>query len=236
VFTVSGVYVPSPGLVSLTVECIGGGGGGGAAQGTEVQIAVSGGGGGSGGYSRKTLPAALVAGGVNVTVGAGGAAGAGTALGGDGAATTFGALCVANGGGGAQGAGMGAGNAGFGGAEALPGSGDVAFAGAGGQNGLFQVFAATTGLNISGGIPGATFGGSSIAYAGTGLTAPGNPGWPGTGAGGSGGCVNQVLAGPVNGGAGASGLCTVTEYCWSAADVCAPQARVSGWYGDNFCG
>src|SRR5580704_13026830 len=103
VFHASAPYSPSPGLVTAVVECVGGGGGGGPCA--ESTVTIGGGGGaGSGGYSRVTLAAALVLGGVNVTIGAGGFGGnpLPDGIANAGQPTTFGAMCVANGGGGGQ--------------------------------------------------------------------------------------------------------------------------------------
>ena len=226
VFTASGPYMPSPGLVSVVVECYGGGGGGGDVTWQAVQIALGAGGGGSGGYSRKTLPASLVAGGVHVTIGAGGAA---TLAG---AATTFGALCVANGGGGGVGSGQGS----EGGAEAAPGVGDIAFAGSPGANGPIQSFATTTTVSFSGGLGGAIFGGNRSIAVGAGAYAAGMAAWPNSGSGGGGAVINQMATNPgvQIGGAGGAGICIVTEYCW--ADVvpnedCTPSGAARVSYG-----
>jgi hypothetical protein len=234
-FAASGIYQPSPGLVTLVVECIGGGGGGGGSLGTNA--ISSGGGGGSGGYSRKALSAALVRGGVIVTVGAGGTGatvGAGL-YSGDGGPTSFGAMCVANGGHGGQGNTGGNGEAGLGG---LVGIGDLAVPGNPGTPGMsVPANVGMTAVNVVSGSGGAIMGGGGaplIAIPTTALV--GNPG-TGPGAGGGGGVLNQVSGGDP-GGSGASGLCLVTEYCW--ADVggggggCCPPggARVAiGWQG-----
>lgn len=117
VFMTSGMYQPSPGLVYAIVEAVGGGGGGGGAVGGITPTGspptattpgwVCGGGGGSGGsYARSSLPASLLAGGVQVTIGAGGAGGNGAGVPGlgnsgfgqVGGITTFGALVQAPGG------------------------------------------------------------------------------------------------------------------------------------------
>jgi hypothetical protein len=236
VFNASGPYMPSPGLVSVTVECIGAGGGGGSATApaaTGTGAIVGGGGGGSGGLSRKTLPASLVLGGVVVTVGAGGAGSA------PGTVTSFGALCVANGGG--AGGNNNVSSAAFGnsGPGATPGVGDVAFPGSAGAAGTAVVMAAFLDTNGQGGMGGWIYGGNMVRDTGPGAANPGSAGAAGTGAGGQGGCCNQVAstAGTQAGGAGGSGLCIVTEYCW--ADVapgedcgCAPGARVAGGFDE----
>jgi hypothetical protein len=225
VFTVSALYTPSPGLVSATIECIGGGGGGGDANNVAADQLVAGGGGGSGGYSRITLAAGLVVGGVNVTIGAGGGPQA------SGATTSFGALCVANGGGFAVG---NNGDTVFGqaGSGALPGVGDLAFPGSCGTQGATMTAPSGT-QDIIGiaGVGGTMWGGNvQTQQAGIGGGLAGASAFPNTGAGGSGGVVNQRPTGlaVVAGGNGGSGLCIVTEYCW--ADAGCGGARVA-WGG-----
>jgi hypothetical protein len=252
VFKASGPYMPSPGLVTAIVECIGGGGGGGAAfadlPGTTMII--SGAGGGSGGYSRIALAAALVAGGVNVTVGAGGyggpsggPSGAPAQAGGPGGATTFGALCVANGGGG--GAPMQPNvTAGPGGAGAVPGTGDLAFPGAAGDAAFWQSVAAGTWTSGSGSRGGWTLaGGAAATIADIGNYAYGAPGAPNTGAGGGGALINQypTADAEITGGNGGSGICWITEYCWAdssdgGADDCCGGARVAIEHGGGSWG
>lgn len=233
-FTASGPYQPSPGLVSLVVECIGGGGAGGNSgnpQGVTTFV-LGGGGGGSGGYSRITLAAALVAGGVNVTIGAGGdGLSSGPVWGQDGQATTFGAFCVANGGKGGQLCDASSG-AGLGGDGAEMGTGDVTFSGASGNNGMFLDDPGGW-VTAAGGMGGVTFGGNRLNASPSNSGAQGGNADPGTGAGGGGAILNQVQGTGANqwpGGSGGSGLCVVTEYCWadagSGVDDCVdPTAR-----------
>jgi hypothetical protein len=213
VFTVSGTYMPSPGLVSVVVETLGAGGGGGSCEQAGPLYALSAGGGGSGGYSRKTLPASLVAGGVAVTIGAGGVSNQ------PGGVTSFGALCLANGGSGAGTmASTGFGGTG-GGLGAHPGVGDVAFPGTTGQSGVMQLFSALTQIGIAGGLGGTVFGGNATENAGPGAVSQGWTSYNNTGAGGGGALSNQAPANAnaMPGGTGGSGVCIVTEYCW--ADV-----------------
>src|SRR6476646_7224198 len=94
--TASGSYVPSPGLVSAMLECVGGGGAGGGVTGNSTFYA-SGGGGGSGGYSRRSVTAAQLGASQSITIGTGGTP-VNNAPGGNGSATSVGSLCVANGG------------------------------------------------------------------------------------------------------------------------------------------
>lgn len=214
VFVRDGSYMPSPGLVSVVVECVGGGGAGGSASTANATIAVAGGGGGSGGYARKTVAAALVRGGVPVSIGGGG-----TGSGEYGGTTTFGALCQANGGwGGIDNDGATTfGDAGNGGGIGL---GDIAMPGASGQCG---VTAGDVNSSTQGGLGGALFGGNGVDLVGTGGYRIGRDAIVNTGAGGTGGVINHasVPAGqlPIKGGNGGSGLCIVTEYCWGDRDV-----------------
>ena len=216
VFKASGPYQPSPGLVTAIADCIGGGGGsGGVGPITSAQI-MGGAGGGSGGRSIVTLPAALVVGGVNVTIGVGGAAGADNGgNGGNGGSTSFGAFCLANGGLGGGGV-NGTSTYGGSGAGAPAGTGDVAFPGAGGFPGTL-VDTGTTAMAAEGGMGGSIVGGNvnNRAFPGTGAT--GFNAADNTGAGASGGVVNQWTGAHGPGGAGGSGICIVTEYCWADA-------------------
>src|SRR5580692_4703846 len=249
-FLASAPYTPSPGLVSAVVECYGGGGGGGWAGPTpSAAWAIAGGGGGSGGYSRVTLAAALVRGGVNVTV-AGAVAGSAA-----GQATSFGAMCVANGG--LEGANNDfATGGGAGGAGAAVGVGDVVYPGMTGSNGSFEETPSTsTWFAIAGGIGGSIFGGATTVNVGPGIVTGSQNAIGNTGAGGGGGAVNQIVwasvppgdlvNGHISGGQGAAGMCVVTEYCWADAmddgcgcgpsggarvEIGAPQGR-AGWGG-----
>lgn len=98
VFTASGTYTPTVGMVSAVVECVGGAGAGGGSTGAAASI-TAGGSGGAGAYSLKAVTAADIGASKPVTIGPGGTGStnsAGTA-GGD---TSLGTLCVAKGGGG----------------------------------------------------------------------------------------------------------------------------------------
>lgn len=221
-------WMPSPGLVSLTVECVGGGGGGGGSQGelngppiSNTGWMLSGGGGSSGGYSRTTVAAALVAGGVQVVVGAGGAGGtpvAGTA-GGTGGTTSFGAFCVANGGNGG-GAGMpvsGGAEVGYGGYLAAAGIGDIATYGDAGEHGQAIMYDAGVGQVIlwAGRGGGSHFQSANVAAV---QSPSGGDGIQGNFGAGGGGGASPYINGPANGGAGGAGLCVITEYCWNDTD------------------
>jgi hypothetical protein len=229
VFTSSGTYQPSPGLMSLIVECIGGGGAGGAADATQTAENIwTGGGGASGGYSRTALPANLVAGQVSVTIGAGGDP-TGVINFGNGTATSFGPFCVANGGGagGASQAGS------YGGGTGPIGTGDVTFYGAGGMAGPMMDIPTSEFVAAVGGIGGQIRGGNATVNTGKGSALPGDNAYANSGAGGQGACINQLLT-AVNtfGGAGGSGVCIITEYLWAdlasgGASADCGQARVA---------
>lgn len=216
VFTANGTYMPSPGLVSAQVDCLGAGGGGGCAVGQATYLG-SGGGGGSGGLSSIILPASLVLGGVVVTVGVGGLGGVAPGAATAGSATSFGGLCVAQGG--LPGNGVGNGTQGMGdggGGGPATGVGDVQQQGTAGDSGNIVgtpaagsfAHSATGGVMFGGNNRGPNFGAGGVLN--------GAAGHPNSGAGGSGGAYNETTA-SANGGNGGSGQCTVIEYCW--ADV-----------------
>jgi hypothetical protein len=216
VFTASGTYVPTTGMSSCIVECVGGGGGGaapGAATSPNANIAA---GGGSGGYSRKLLTAAQVGTSQAIVIGAGGTAANGAA-GGNGGATTFGStLCVANGG-------LGAATTTAPGAGAAAGTGDLAAPGAPGDGGAtFNTSYALSRPSGSGGS--SQFGGGGVGvYAGSsGII--GTAGQPNSGGGGSGGMT--LVSTAYSGGPGGSGVCVVTEYAplGAPAVAAAPQS------------
>lgn len=243
VWTTAGTfpYQPSPGLISLIVECVGGGGGGG---GTIATLAtptgagwISGGGGGaSGGYSRKSLSAADVLAGAVVTVAAGGLGGtAAPGGGGPGGATSFGTLCVANGGNGGVANGA-AGDWGLGGGVAAIGLGDVASVGNAGQQGgaFYADFSNNELVNsiVIGGLGGESFFGGrrTSTWCKPGGSDPASGTVPAaTGSGGGGGCSGLSTL-PAIGEAGGDGVCVVTEYCWADESDCGVQpgfARVA---------
>lgn len=211
--------------MSCNVELLGGGAGGGPAATAVALDTVSGGGGGSGGYSRIALPAPLVVGGVNVVVGLGGLAAT------DGGTTAFGSFCNALGGN-AGAENDGSTTFGAGGSGGAPGVGDLAMPGSPGGNGTSRNGA--TNQAAWGGTGGEIWGGANqTPEVGVGYLSAGANAWVNSGAGGTGGCINQVTGGGnVTGGTGGSGLCIVTEYCVSpgGSDCGCGPARVSyGW-------
>ena len=99
VFTASGTYTPSAGLVAAIIECIGGGGAGGGCAATSAGQCAAAGGGGGGDYARAYVTAAQVGASQSVTVDAGGSAPtSGNNAGGNGGTSSVGSLCSAGGG------------------------------------------------------------------------------------------------------------------------------------------
>lgn len=206
-FTSSGTYTPSAGISSVIVECVGGGGGGGSVSAAPQRI-LAGGGGSSGGYSRGVLLAATIGASQMVTVGVGGTAQAA------GGATSFGTLVVANGGNPGEGN-DGSTVFGNGSQGAAPGIGNLTLPGAPGGPGMVNPIVGPGGVAITtavGGTGGSMWGGgvvSPLAGGGTGQVGEdGSLGGGGCGAS----CSNPVGTATLQGGAGGSGWCLVTEY------------------------
>jgi hypothetical protein len=224
VFTTPGpglVYMPRAGLVTVTVEVIGGGGGGGGAQGqldypaTASGWMLSGGGGASGGYSRSTIGAALVRGGVIVTVGAGGLAGppTGNTPAGNGGMSSFGALVTASGGNGGGSNVYPTIGGGAGGPRAPLGTGDLAVYGNGGEHGQSIEYSMGVGqVILFGGRGGGSF--LQSAEVGAEQSPTGGVGGAGYFGAGGGGAASPYVTGPVSGGPGGAGVVICTEYCF----------------------
>jgi hypothetical protein len=205
--TASGVFAPTPGMVSSIVELVGGGGAGGGLTG-QTSIVTMSAGGGAGGFSKARLTATQIGASQTITIGPGGT-GVLQAAGNDGGVTSFGSLCIANGG---KGGG------------AMPQVGTTPNGGAGGS------ITGAVGDFKTGGAPGGAgeyargdcyvlgsgFGGSSLL--GGGALAPsdvsGGTSWGITatnyGGGGSGCIAYNSGTGP--GGDGAPGVVVVTEF------------------------
>jgi hypothetical protein len=184
-----GPYVPSPGMTHALIECIGGGGGGGDAVSNPTGM-NAGGEGGNGGFSKKDATAAMIGASQPIVIGLGGLPGS---AGGD---TSVGSLCVAKGGSGGQPGTPGMGGAG--GAGGIVGTGDVAIAGNAGAAGRgAPVIAAPDPLHAAD---------PPLAVNGVPPKGPKRHG-----IGGTGGIVAASSASAV-GGAGASGVVTITEY------------------------
>lgn len=205
-------YTPTSGMEACIIECIGGGGAGGVGHNDgPPAFLCQGGGGGSGGYSRKQATAANIGSSQPVTVGAGGASNSAP-----GAVSSVGTLCIANGGGG--GPNNNYINFGGGGSGAIPGTGDIAAAGAPGEGGTYLVFAPAPG-NGSQQFDCATGGGgSSIFGGGATPTLVGYGGGPNNGlaasnyGSGGGGGASGLYGSPGLGGAGSGGIVIITEF------------------------
>jgi hypothetical protein len=207
VFTSSGTYTPSTGMLYAIIECVGPGGGGGSNTGTTSNATISAGGGG-GAYSRVTVTAAAVGASKTVTIGTGGAGGTAAGAGSNGSgATSVGSLCTAPAGSGAAGGANGV----NGGAGGVAGTGDFSVPGAGGDSGA-QAPSGTTNLGTGrGGGSGLGFGaGGRATTTGSGTSATGAAGSL-SGGGGAGGIVVN-LAATAAGGAGANGIVYIQEF------------------------
>ena len=211
VFTSTGTYTPTKGLVYCIIECVGGGGGGGGAGASGATNQNTSGGGASGGYSRKASTAATIGSSQAVTVGAAGAAGAsGANNGGAGGATSVGAICIANGGGG--GGGSSAASWAFGGTPGAAGTGDLTLLGQYGGSGCGGGTITTIGFTSGGGGnsmfgPGALGQSQPVSASGT-----GNAASAGAYGGGGGGAMSYAASGAAAGGAGQTGIVVITEY------------------------
>jgi hypothetical protein len=210
-FTTAGghTYTPSANIKGVYVEIMGGGGAGGGPPSTSSTQASAGAGGKGGAYAAFYLPRSAWSTTVAVTVGAAGSASAGSA-GGAGGNTSFGGFGTAPGGAGGA-AGMSAGtsvtqSSGGSTAQAFSGTAtDVTFV-EGGMGG--------NGYRLSGSVawPG-TGGGSALAgrkrvsNANNGSIFAGNS----PGGGGTGACHIGTNGSASAGGAGALGICIVTE-------------------------
>lgn len=207
IFTASGTYTPSTGMLYCLVEAVGaGGGGGGSSSSGGNGSAGSGGGGGS--YANLLATAATIGASKAITIGAAGTAGAAAAgNGGAGGDTSLTTLCIGKGGSG------GIGNAGnaaaLGGAGGVSGTGDFKIPGQSGATalgyGIVTIFSPPIGV---GGNSGKGFGmGGAAGTAGV-------AGGDGTGYGAGGGGGSSFNGGAsAAGGAGAPGVIYITEYC-----------------------
>lgn len=206
VFTSTGTYTPTSGMLYCVIECGGGGGGGGGTGNSGATASAVGGGGGGGAYSRKFASAATIGASQTVTIPNAAAGGtAGNNAGASPAATTVGTICTANGGSG------GAGNTGSGssagGAGGTAGTGDFSVPGEAGGS---TISAAITSVIIPYGVGGASclgFGGPPIVATGA---VTGNAGQLYGGGGGGGSSFGA--AGTAAGGAGGKGIVIITEY------------------------
>jgi hypothetical protein len=208
VFTASGTYTPSPGMLFCIIEAVGGGGGGGSAAGTAGQI-YNGGGGGAGSYARLLATSATIGASQTVTIGSGGNGGAsGSNNGSNGGDTSVGTLCVGKGGsGGKYGS---SGQVPLGGAGGVVGTGDITPTGAPGLPGWYGN-GGTQNASPSGNGGSSFFGGGALGVSGASAAVAGNNG-ANYGGGGSGAAAGNIAANAA-GGNGSAGVVHITEYC-----------------------
>lgn len=212
VFTSTGTYTPTAGMVKVDIQVVGGGGGGGGAAATGLTEFALGGGAGGGGYAQGIFTAAAIGASQAVTIGAAGIAGAGAtgATGGNGGTTSVGALISATGG---LGAPSGENSSTVPGASGNKGGsgtgGDFQTTGSPGGNAMGAMVG--NGIGITG------FGGSSF-FGGGGFGqvtggADQSAGNAGTSFGGGGaGAYNTPSQTGIDGGVGFKGVVICTEY------------------------
>lgn len=206
IFTSSGTYTPTTGMIYATLECLGAGGGGGGTANCTATSSSCGGGGGAGSYSKILVTAATVGASKTVTIGAAGTAGAaGNNAGGNGGDTSVGVLCVGKGG--SAGAGSNGTTVGAAGAGGVAGTGDLTAVGSPGFIGIAGTNT-TVGMSSAGGS--SQWGGGSVSIIGSTIVNGGNA--SGFGAGG-GGANTSGGAGTATGCGGSAGVVYITEYC-----------------------
>ena len=214
VFTSSGTYTPTTGMLYCVIEVVGGGGGGGGTANGASLSAGGAGGGGGGGYARGKFSSATIGASQTVTIGAAGAAGsAGNNAGGTGGTTSVGALISAAGGVGGGGSSPGSVQSGSGGAGGAGSSGDFQTTGAPGGNGIgLGATASSVAISLAlSGIGGSSFFGGGATSVVSGGSAVAGTAATSSGGGGSGAAVGDN-ASSAAGGAGVKGAVIVTEY------------------------
>jgi hypothetical protein len=209
VFTASGTYTPSAGMLYCIIESVGSGGGGGGTFGVGSSV-FAGGGGGAGSYSRLIASAATIGASQTVTVGAAGIGGVlGVGPGTAGADVSVGTLCIGKGGSGGTNSTAGA----FGarGAGGVAGTGDFSTPGGAGSVGVTAGGFAT--IFFCGGDGGDSFFGAGGRQS-VPVSAASAVGAAGSnyGAGGS-GAVSHNTTSSAAGGAGSKGIVFITEFC-----------------------
>lgn len=207
VFTSTGTYTPSTGMLYAQIICTGSGGGGGGV-GTAGSNENAGGGGGGGSTSIIVVSAATVGTSQAVTVGAAGTGGVNTGgTGGAGNDVSVGSLCVGKGAAGGVGANSSSGTAALGGAGGVAGTGDITPVG---MPGGTSVGGSNNAANcVSGSGASSWWGGGALSVIVTSGTSAGNAG-TNYGSGGSGACTGTTTG--AAGGAGAKGVVYITEY------------------------
>jgi hypothetical protein len=205
VFTTSGTYTPTAGMLYCYIQCIGGGGAGGGAALTGGGSYSASGGGGGGEYSAGIFSAAEIGASV-VTIGAGGTAHSGT-TGGAGGTTSVGSLI-------SSGGGSGGGSTGATSILSIAAGGN---GGAGGSGGDYRSSGVIGGYGIAAfPLTMSYAGGGASSFLGGGSQINGSSGTPGHAAigygTGGGGSANEINTAAQLGGVGASGLVIITEY------------------------
>ena len=211
VFTSSGTYTPTGGMLFAIIECVGGGGGGGGCANSTAGNQGGAGGGGGGAYSRKVVTAADIGASKTVTIGAGGAGGAaGNNNGVAGGDTSVGTLCVAKGGSAANGAGSNSTSNGGSGGLSSTSTGDVTVRGeTGADGGNATIISITLDAGHGGAAArGFGFGGRASNANTNNVTGGAGNSFGGGGAGGKSGNG----AGSAGGGAGGQGYVVITEF------------------------
>lgn len=207
IFTASGTYTPTPGMVYCIAEVVGGGAGAGGAAGA-ANAPGSSGGGGQGGYAKGWLSAADIGASKVITIGTGGAGGInGSTTGVSGGITSLGSLVVATGGTGS----IGAASVSFiqtnsGGAAGQGTAGNLLVGGSSGGGYSAWSFGNTSSSNIALGGQG---GSSMYGVGGRGFTNNNGDNASGYGAGGGGA---GSISGAKVGGAGTPGIVIITEF------------------------
>jgi hypothetical protein len=197
IFTTSGTYTPSTGMLYCIAEVLGGGGGGGGNNGAGGTA----GGGGAGGYGRSLLTAATIGASKAVTIGAAGTGGT-TFTGGTGGTSSLSTLISCTGG--IGGLSVTSAFITAGGAGGSSSSADINVTG---QSGGYGIYISGTG-GTSGAGANSMYGSGGSAVIAAGVGQAGN----GFGSGGSGQSASTGSSGG-SGGAGAPGVVIITEYC-----------------------
>jgi len=220
VFTSSGTYTPTAGMLYCEVEMVGGGGAGGGAVAPGSTGNSSGSGGGSGEYACGFFSSSQIGGSQSISIGAGGTANSGAA-GGNGGITSMGSSPLISALGGIGG--LTVSNTTLSTSSSITGG----LGGSGGVGGAYRVagspgspgtlgYIAGVSINTVGGNGGSSyFGGGGLGPAQDQSNIAGGNGL-GYGSGGGGGVANQ-LGSAKAGGAGAVGAVFITEYIATSA-------------------
>jgi hypothetical protein len=208
VFTGSGTYTPTSGMVYCIIECLGGGGAGGGANATTSTQGSVGGGGGAGEYARGVFSATNIGASQTITIGAGGT-GVAAGTGNNGGTTSIGSLMTANGGTGATATA----------ASSIPVTAMNGEGGTGGTGGSFRtdgMISSMRGFSDLSDSPLVEASAGANSQYGSGGDAGGSPSdgdnATGYGAGGGGAANGLTSAGTYKGGNGSSGLVIITEF------------------------